>query len=112
VSVCRPSAAGSGRIATPSPRARNRRERVPREREDRGPGLGRRDRDAILALYEQMLADKPHFGYEEPLTTLVAGDIALTATEAQDEAGVRAQIVRRQGDGSWLRVLDRPDFTK
>jgi uncharacterized protein (TIGR02246 family) len=68
-------------------------------------------RDAILALYEQMLADKPHFEYEEPLTTLISGDIALTATEAQDEAGARAQVVRRQGDGSWLRVLDRPDFT-
>jgi hypothetical protein len=41
-----------------------------------------------------------------------AGDVALTATEAQDDAGARAQIVRRQPDGSWLRVLDRPDFTK
>ena len=76
------------------------------------PGKLTVGRDAILALYEQMLADKPHFEYEEPLTTLVAGDIALTATEAQDEAGARAQVVRRQGDGSWLRVLDRPDFTK
>jgi len=127
-----------------SPPARpRRRECVTRERQDRGPRLGRRDRpaaavqqllpelalepphaiiafpsgkltvgrDAILTLYEQMLADKPHFEYEEPLTTLVAGDIALTATEAQDEAGARAQVVRRQGDGSWLRVLDRPDFT-
>ncbi len=76
------------------------------------PGRLTVGRDAILALYEQMLADKPNFEYEEPLTTLVSGDIALTATEAQDEAGARAQVVRRQGDGTWLRVLDRPDFTK
>ena len=67
--------------------------------------------DAIRELYEQMLADKPHFEYEEPLTTLVSGDLALTATPAQDAAGVRAQVVRRQTDGTWLRVLDRPDFT-
>ena len=68
--------------------------------------------DAILALYEELVAAKPHFEYEEPLTTLVADDVALTATDAQDEAGARAQVVRRQSDGSWLRVLDRPDFTK
>jgi uncharacterized protein (TIGR02246 family) len=67
--------------------------------------------DAILALYEQMVASKPKFSYEEPLTTLINGDLALTATEAQDDAGARAQVVRRQDDGSWLRVLDRPDFT-
>ena len=67
--------------------------------------------DAILALYEQMVSSKPKFEYEEPLTTLLSGDIALTATEAQDDAGARAQVVRRQADGSWLRVLDRPDFT-
>jgi ketosteroid isomerase-like protein len=60
--------------------------------------------EAILALYEQLVAGEPRFEYEEPLTT-------LTATDAQDEAGARAQVVRRQGDGSWLRVLDRPDFT-
>jgi uncharacterized protein (TIGR02246 family) len=75
------------------------------------PGELTQGRDAIVALYEGMLAQKPHFEYEEPLTTLVSGDIALTATEAQDEAGARAQVVRRQPDGSWLRVLDRPDFT-
>jgi uncharacterized protein (TIGR02246 family) len=67
--------------------------------------------EAILALYEQMVAGQPRFEYEEPLTTLISGDLALTATEAQDEAGARAQVVRRQSDGSWLRVLDRPDFT-
>ena len=66
--------------------------------------------DAIKALYEQMLATKPHFRLETPLPTLVMGDIALTATPALDEAGARAQVVRRQPDGTWLRVLDRPDF--
>lgn len=67
-------------------------------------------RDAITALYRQMLAAKPHFRLETPLPTLVVGDLALTATPALDEAGARAQVVRRQADGTWLRVLDRPDF--
>ena len=68
--------------------------------------------DAIRELYTGMLAAQPHFEYEEPLTTLISGDLALTATPAQDAAGVRAQVVRRQPDGSWKRVLDRPDFTQ
>jgi len=74
------------------------------------PGTMTAGRDAIKALYEQMLAAKPHFRLETPLPTLLLGDIALTATPALDEAGARAQVVRRQSDGSWLRVLDRPDF--
>jgi uncharacterized protein (TIGR02246 family) len=75
------------------------------------PGRLTKGRDAIVELYAAMLESKPHFEYEQPLTTLVSGDLALTATEAQDDAGARAQVVRRQADGTWLRVLDRPDFT-
>jgi hypothetical protein len=30
---------------------------------------------------------------------------------SKDEAGARAQVVRRQPDGSWLRLLDQPGFT-
>ena len=67
-------------------------------------------REAIRKLYEQMVASRPQFTLEAPLTTLRTGDIALTATRATDEAGARAQVVRRQPDGTWLRVLDRPDF--
>jgi hypothetical protein len=67
-------------------------------------------RAAIRALYEKMLAAKPHFELEKPLATLHCGDIALTATPALDEAGAWAQVVRRQPGGTWLRVLDRPDF--
>lgn len=67
-------------------------------------------REAIRAVYEQMLAQNPHFTPEEPLLTLRFGDLALTSTRASDEAGARAQVVRRQPDGTWLRILDRPDF--
>jgi len=34
----------------------------------------------------------------------------LERANAGDEAGARAQVARRQPDGTWKRVLDRPDF--
>jgi ketosteroid isomerase-like protein len=74
------------------------------------PGQMTVGRPAIQVLYEQMLAAKPQFLVETPLPTLLIGDLALTATPARDEAGARAQVARRQPDGTWLRVLDRPDF--
>jgi ketosteroid isomerase-like protein len=74
------------------------------------PGQMTVGRPAIQALYERMLEAKPQFKLEKPLPTLLLGSIALTATPALDEAGARAQVVRRQPDGTWLRVLDRPDF--
>jgi uncharacterized protein (TIGR02246 family) len=67
-------------------------------------------RDAIRALWEQVLAEAPAFEPEEPLPTLVSGDIALTSTIARDGAGVRAQVARRQADGTWLRLLDQPEI--
>jgi uncharacterized protein (TIGR02246 family) len=75
------------------------------------PGGQTVGRAAIQALWERVLAQAPHFEPEDPLPTLVSGDIALTATVAKDGAGARAQVVRRQPDGSWLRLLDQPEFT-
>jgi ketosteroid isomerase-like protein len=75
------------------------------------PGGQTVGRDAIRALWEQVLANAPHFEQESPLPTLISGDIALTATAPKDGAGARAQVIRRQPDGSWLRLLDQPEFT-
>jgi ketosteroid isomerase-like protein len=74
------------------------------------PGGQTVGREAIRALWEKVLANRPHFEPEQPLPTLVSGDIALTSTPPRDGAGARAQVVRRQPDGSWLRVLDQPEF--
>jgi ketosteroid isomerase-like protein len=74
------------------------------------PGRMTVGRAAITTLYAGMVAARPPFQMEDPLPTLHMGDIALTATPARDEAGARAQVVRRQSDGTWLRILDRPDF--
>ncbi|MCK9893378.1 nuclear transport factor 2 family protein [Frankia sp. AgB32] len=75
------------------------------------PGSRTAGRAAIRELWESVLAHAPHFEPEEPLPTLVSGDLALTSTAPKDGAGARAQVVRRQPDGSWLRLLDQPEFT-
>jgi uncharacterized protein (TIGR02246 family) len=74
------------------------------------PGEVTVGRDAILALWEQVLSNAPTFELEPPLPTLVSGDIALTSTIARDGTGVRAQVARRQADGTWLRLLDQPEI--
>ncbi|MHB1534327.1 MAG: YybH family protein [Acidimicrobiales bacterium] len=74
------------------------------------PGGQTVGREAIRALWEKVLAAAPQFEPEEPLPALVSGDIALTATVAKDGAGARAQVCRRQADGTWLRLLDLPEF--
>jgi ketosteroid isomerase-like protein len=75
------------------------------------PGSQTTGRDAIRELWAKVLAARPRFEPEEPLPTLISGDLALTSTPPRDGAGARAQVARRQPDGSWLRVLDQPEFT-
>lgn len=67
-------------------------------------------RAAIAQLWEEVLKHAPKFSPETPLPTLISGDIALTGTPAKDGAGARAQVVRRQPDGTWLRLLDQPEL--
>ena len=74
------------------------------------PGHVTVGRANIRELWASVLAHAPQFTPEEPLPTLVCGDIALTSTAPKDEAGARAQVVRRQPDGSWLRIIDQPEF--
>jgi uncharacterized protein (TIGR02246 family) len=74
------------------------------------PGSQTVGREAIRVLWEKVLAGRPRFEPEEPLPTLVSGGIALTSTPPKDGVGARAQVVRRQSDGSWLRLLDQPEF--
>jgi ketosteroid isomerase-like protein len=73
------------------------------------PGRVTVGRDAIRAVCEQLVAQRPVFELEEPLPTLRHGDLALTATRPADGTGGRAQVAHRQLDGTWLRILDRPE---
>lgn len=76
------------------------------------PGQQTVGRDAIRAVYEKLVAIAPHFEIEEPLPTLRAGDLALTSTSPADNAGGRVQVARRQADGTWLRIIDRPEVPR
>jgi uncharacterized protein (TIGR02246 family) len=73
------------------------------------PGQVTEGRDAIRAIYEQLIANDVRVELEEALPTIRHGDIALTSTHRRDGPGIRVQIARRQPDGSWLRVIDRPE---
>jgi ketosteroid isomerase-like protein len=73
------------------------------------PGQLTRGRAAIRDLMATAFGDSPSFASEEPLPTIYAGDIALTSTPSADDKGTRVQVVRRQPDGTWRRVIDRPE---
>lgn len=75
------------------------------------PGGQTVGRAAIRDLWASVLSHAPTFEPEEPLPTLVSGDLALTSTIARDGTGVRVQVVRRQPDGSWQRLLDVPELS-
>ncbi|MEV8567595.1 nuclear transport factor 2 family protein [Streptomyces sp. NPDC051322] len=75
------------------------------------PGSQTVGREAIRAFWAKALSGQQvRFEPEPPLPTLISGDIALTSTPPKDRAGARAQVVRRQPDGTWLRLLDQPEF--
>jgi ketosteroid isomerase-like protein len=76
------------------------------------PGEQTIGRAAIRKFWAEALPHMPSFHPERPLPTLISGDLALTSTPPKDGAGARAQVVRRQPDGGWLRVLDQPEFTR
>jgi uncharacterized protein (TIGR02246 family) len=66
-------------------------------------------REAIQAVYQQMADAGVKFAIETPPPTVRFEDLALTSTRSADNTGVRVQVLRRQPDGSWLRVIDRPE---
>jgi ketosteroid isomerase-like protein len=66
-------------------------------------------REAIQAIYQQMADAGMKFAIETPLPTVRFEDLALTSTRSADNTGVRVQVLRRQPDGSWLRIIDRPE---
>ncbi|MEU1668670.1 nuclear transport factor 2 family protein [Streptomyces sparsogenes] len=74
------------------------------------PGSRTVGREAIRAVLEQMLAQVPRFEVEPALPTVRNGDLAITSTRPADNTGGRVQVVRRQPDGTWLRVIDRPEI--
>ena len=66
-------------------------------------------REAIRAIYQRLVDAGVKFGFETPLPTVTFENLALTSTRSADKTGVRVQVLRRQPDGSWLRIIDRPE---
>jgi ketosteroid isomerase-like protein len=69
-------------------------------------------REAIQAIYQHMADAGVTFTTETPLPTVRFEDLALTSTRSADNTGVRVQVLRRQPDGSWLRIIDRPEVPR
>jgi ketosteroid isomerase-like protein len=62
--------------------------------------------EAIRAVYEDFLADRPTLTLGDQQPDLVTGDLALTSTRLAG-GGVTVEVARRQPDGTWLWAIDR-----
>jgi hypothetical protein len=69
-------------------------------------------REAIWAVYQHMVDAGVKFAVETSLPTVRFEDLALTSTRSADNTGVRVQVLRHQPDGSWLRIMDRPEVPR
>src|SRR5690606_20832269 len=68
--------------------------------------------EAIRAIYQAMAEQNVQFSTEEKqLPTIYFEDLALTSTVAADGTGMRVQVLRKQDDGTWKRIIDRPEVT-
>ena len=67
------------------------------------------DADGVAALYEEDAVT----AYPPGQTTVgraAIRELWASVLAPKDDAGARAQVVRRQPDGSWLRIIDQPEF--
>jgi ketosteroid isomerase-like protein len=78
------------------------------------PGRQTVGRAGIRELMAQLVAaGDGGFTVEEALPTVYYGDdLALTSTKPSDDTGGRVQVVRREADGSWVRIIDRPELRR
>ena len=74
---------------------------------DIGGGQLARGRDAIRAFYARLVMAGPKFELGDQRPAMINGDLALTSTRLPDGT-VTVEIARRQGDGTWLWVIDQP----
>jgi ketosteroid isomerase-like protein len=73
---------------------------------DTGEGPLTRGKAAIRAYFAGVIATGRKFQFGEQRPAVVSGDLALTSTRLAD-GSVTSEIARRQGDGTWLWVIDR-----
>lgn len=70
------------------------------------PSIGH---DEIREDLRKLLETPREFTGEGQRETLVMGDIALTSAAIGDR--VTAEVAQRQPDGTWLWIIDHPNFT-
>jgi ketosteroid isomerase-like protein len=73
---------------------------------DCGDGRLIQGKEAIRAFYAGLVPMGRKFDFGEQRSAIVSGDVALTSTRLPD-GSVTAEIARRQGDGTWLWVIDK-----
>ena len=73
---------------------------------DCGDGRLTLGREAIRAFYAGLVAMGRKFDFGDQRPAIVSGDLALTSTRLLDGT-VTAEIARRQGDRTWLWVIDQ-----
>ena len=73
---------------------------------DSGDGRLTAGWEAIRAFYAELLATGQKFEFGDQRPALISGDLALTSTHLPD-GSVTAEVARRQGDGTWLWVIDK-----
>jgi hypothetical protein len=71
-----------------------------------GDGRLMHGREAIRAFYAGLVASGRKFDFGDQRPAIISGDLALTSTRLPD-GSVTAEIARRQGDGTWLWVIDQ-----
>ncbi|RRH96472.1 hypothetical protein EH240_22725 [Mesorhizobium tamadayense] len=76
---------------------------------DIGGGQLASGRDAIRDFYARLVTVGPEFELGDQRPAIVNGDLALTSTRLADGT-VTVEIAHRQGDGTWLWVIDQPSI--
>jgi ketosteroid isomerase-like protein len=66
---------------------------------------------AIRRFYADLIASAPRFAPGDQHPALRLGELALTSTRLPGDTGATAEVARRQPDGSWRWILDRPNVT-
>jgi hypothetical protein len=73
---------------------------------DFGGGRLTLGKEAIRAFYIGLVATGRKLAFGDQRACIVTGDLALTSTRLP-HGNVTAEVARRQGDGTWLWVVDQ-----
>jgi ketosteroid isomerase-like protein len=73
---------------------------------DCGDGRLMLGREAIRVFYAGLVAMGRKFDFGDQRPAIISGDLALTSTRSPD-GSVTGEVARRQGDGTWLWVIDQ-----